>query len=189
MVAASPGNGDRPSLNHLSPYRIGEASSPRATIITCLERTGANCCPGSTRSPEPGEAPRTSSRSSITKRSQAGDHARPSLVRAAIALQTSRNPPRIRCPGRASKRTEKSGGAEAGDPVSAAATRSPSQPGEASCRLGSPYGVAQIGPSVECKRCEGDVYLGCRGASLWLGQGGCGGPAPTLSHRVLDALP
>jgi hypothetical protein len=57
------------------------------------------------------------------------------------------------------------------DPVSAAATRSPSQPGEASFRLGSPYGVAQICPSVECKRFEGGCLVRLPRASLWLGAG------------------
>jgi hypothetical protein len=60
----------------------------------------------------------------------------------------------------------KSGGAEArrsgvcgSHPIAFAA-------GEASCRLGSPYGVAQIGPSVECKRFEGECRVGLPRASL-----------------------
>jgi len=70
---------------------------------------------------------------------KAVDHARPSLVRAAIALRAS-TPGTDPSTDRASKRTESVEEPRRGDPVSAAATRSPSQPGEASFRLGSPYG-------------------------------------------------
>jgi hypothetical protein len=133
-------------------------------------------CLGRLRDPRPSSSENQQSELDHRERCQAGDHGRPRLVREAIAPRVSRRPARIR-DRPTSKRTESLEEPRRGDPVSAAATRSPSQPGEANCRLGSPHGVAQICPSVECKRFEGECLVGLPRASLWLGHGGCGSSA------------
>ena len=220
MVAASPGNGDRPSLNTASlplPHRRGLLTSPDHHSVPRTDRS-KSLSPRFNHSRKPrgdecesddltssgvrpsvkrltarlDDASSDADRASLRLRSDLrplashpaspGRHRQPavgarsrtissgrsrtsSLVRAAIALRASTRPPRIRWPTvpRNVPKVWRSRGRRPGvcgsHPIAFAA-------GRASCRLGSPYGVAQICPTVECKRFEGECLVGLPGASL-----------------------
>ena len=221
MVAASPGNGDRPSLNTASlplPHRRGLLTSPDHHSVPRTDRS-KSLSPRFNHSRKPrgdecesddltssgvrpsvkrltarlDDASSDADRASLRLRSDLrpldshpaspGRHRQPAVgarsrndLKRAIThvLRSCGRRSRFGLPGARHGSVDrpcletyrKSGGAEArrsgvcgSHPIAFAA-------GRGKCRLGSPYGVAQICPSVECKRFEGECLVGLPGASL-----------------------